>query len=128
MIRLFWANPLRYLGLTLASVVQVPAGSASIGAMSLTTDLTRDDGRPYFLWDEPLTIGELRARLAGPQEAERLRLLAKMLREARDSDVWLFVTPAEVADALPRIQRALGRRAAFWEWLIDGWRRDGLLA
>ena len=95
--------------------------------MSLTTDMTREDRRPYFLWDEPLTIAELRARLAGPDEAERLRLLGKMLREARDTDVWAFVTPDEVAAALPRLQRHLGRRRAFWEWLIAGWREDGLL-
>ena len=50
-----------------------------------------------------------------------------MLREARDIDVWTFVTPAEVAEALPRIERRLGRRAAFWRFLIDGWKKDGLL-
>jgi hypothetical protein len=50
-----------------------------------------------------------------------------MLREARDVDVWEFVTPEEVARRLPAIERRLGRRAAFWKWLIDGWRADGLL-
>lgn len=93
----------------------------------LSSDLTRDDVRPYFLWDEAITVGELRRRLAGDDEAERLRLLGKMLREARDTDVWDFVTPEEVAEVLPRIERALGRRRRFWVWLIDGWRADGLL-
>lgn len=31
----------------------------------LSSDLTRDDVRPYFLWDEAITVGELRRRLAG---------------------------------------------------------------
>jgi hypothetical protein len=53
--------------------------------------------------------------------------MAKLLREARDIDVWQFVTPEEVAAALPRIRHRLGRRRAFWEFLIEGWRRDGLL-
>lgn len=50
-----------------------------------------------------------------------------MLREARDIDVWQFVTPEEVARLLPRIGRYLGRRKSFWEFLIEGWRRDGLI-
>jgi hypothetical protein len=50
-----------------------------------------------------------------------------MLREARDIDVWAFVSPSDVAEALPRLQRRLGRRYEFWRWLIEGWRHDGLL-
>jgi hypothetical protein len=57
----------------------------------LTTDLDRGDARPYFLWDEDVTVDELRARLRGADGDERLRLLGKMLREARDIDVWRFV-------------------------------------
>ncbi len=94
----------------------------------LTSDMQSRDRRPYFLWDEDLTIGELRAVLVGPDGPARDRLLGKMLREARDIDVWHFVSPAEVARVLPRLGRRLGRRRAFWEFLIQGWRADGLLA
>jgi hypothetical protein len=80
------------------------------------------------LWDEDVSIDELRAILAGPDAARRDALLGKLLREARDSDVWSFVTPEEVARALPRLGRRLGRRRPFWEFLIEGWRADGLLA
>ena len=93
----------------------------------MTTDMTRGDLRPYFLWDEDVSIAELRAALAEPGP-RRDRLLGKMLREARDIDVWAFVTPAEVARDLPRLQRRVGRRLGFWTFLIEGWRRDGLLA
>jgi hypothetical protein len=93
----------------------------------LTLDLAREDARPYFLWDEDVSVAELRARLAGPDEDERSRLLAKLLREARDTDVWQFVSPEEVAAALPRLGRRLGRRRGFWEFLIAGWRKLGLL-
>ena len=93
----------------------------------LTVDLTQLDRWPYFLWDEDISIAELRAILRGPPGFNRDRALGKMLREARDIDVWQFVTPQEVAEALPRIERRLGRRAAFWRFLIDGWRNDGLL-
>lgn len=93
---------------------------------TLTTDMTRDDLRPYFLWDEDVSISELRAALAVPG-VRRDQLLGKLLREARDVDVWSFLTPAEVARDLPRLERRLGRRYGFWRFLIDGWRHDGLL-
>ena len=94
---------------------------------SLTADLAQSNARPYFLWDEDVSIEELRAALAGPDCYRRDVLVGKMLREARDIDVWLFVTPNEVARVLPRLGRRLGRRRAFWEFLIRGWRDDGLL-
>ncbi len=93
----------------------------------LTHDLSRDELRPYFLWDEDLSVAELRERLQQADEPERLRLLGKMLREARDLDVWEFVDPYDVAQVLPKLGRRLGRRRAFWEFLIEGWRADGLL-
>ncbi len=95
---------------------------------ALSVDLSDADGRPYFLWDEDVSVAELRRALEpGRDEQRRLRLLGKLLREARDVDVWRFVTPSEVADALPALGRRLGRRRPFWEFLINGWRQDGLL-
>lgn len=93
----------------------------------LTTDLSQGHLRPYFLWDEDVTVDELRRRLREGTPEERERLLGKMLREARDIDVWHFTTPSEVAAALPSIERRVGRRLPFWKFLIEGWRRDGLL-
>ena len=48
----------------------------------LSNDFTDEDKRPYFLWDEDLSLREFKARLFGPDPAERLRMLAKLLREA----------------------------------------------
>lgn len=93
----------------------------------LTTDMTEGDKRPYFLWDEDVSIDEFRRALRGHDEYTRLRLFGKMLREARDVDVWHFVTPAEVAVNLEQLRRRLGRRYGFWSFLIEGWREDGLL-
>jgi len=94
---------------------------------TLTTDLTRENSRPYFLWDEDTSIAELRAALTGTDENERQRLLGKMLREARDTDVWQFVSPKQVAAALPELSPHLGRRRAFWDYLIGRWRAHGLV-
>jgi hypothetical protein len=95
---------------------------------ALSVDLSDPNGRPYFFWDEDVSVAELHTALEpGGDEYARLRLLGKLLREARDVDVWHFVTPSEVAAALPALSRRLGRRRRFWEFLIEGWRDDGLL-
>lgn len=94
----------------------------------LTVDLRDAERRPYFLWDEDISVSELRVALQqGGNEHDRLRLAGKMLREARDIDVWQFLTPAAVAQLLPKLGRRLGRRERFWRFLIDGWRADGLI-
>jgi hypothetical protein len=87
----------------------------------------RADARPYFLWDEDVSIAELRSTIAGPASPLRDRLLGKMLREACDVDVWHFATPQQVALDFERLKRRLGRRYAFWSFLINGWRQDKLL-
>jgi hypothetical protein len=98
-----------------------------VAMRALTTDMANSQLRPYFLWDEDVSIGELRQVLAAPDSPRRDQLLAKMLREARDIDVWEFVRPLEIARVLERLRRRIGRRYSFWSFLIEGWRRHGLL-
>jgi hypothetical protein len=73
-------------------------------------------------------VQEIRRRLRTPSLPERDRLLGKILREARDTDVWKFTTPEEVAAAWPGLIAHLGRRRSSWEFLLDQWRKQGLLA
>ena len=96
-------------------------------AVPLSTDLDDSGAVPYFLWDEPMTVSELRRRLADGSRAERWRLLAKILREARDPEVWRFTSPQEVVEAWPQLVRHLGRRRAFWEYLLGAWEEQGLV-
>lgn len=98
-----------------------------MGAL-LTTRLDHDDAVPYFLWDHPMTLAELRRRLATGSRPEATRLLGKILREAKDPDVWLFTTPQAVQDQWEELSRHLGRRRAFWEYLLGRWRDEGLLS
>ncbi len=93
----------------------------------LSTQLDRDDTVPYFLWDEPMTVAELRRRLVTASAPESLRLLGKILREARDTDVWRFTTPEIVSARWKELSRHLGRRRRFWEYLLKQWRADGLI-
>jgi hypothetical protein len=93
----------------------------------LSTRLDDRDAVPYFLWDEPMTVRALETRLATASKPERLRLLGKILREARDPDVWRFTTPEAVRAEWTELAPHLGRRREFWEFLLDCWQRDGLI-
>ncbi|HPA49954.1 MAG TPA: hypothetical protein PLP50_00015 [Thermoanaerobaculia bacterium] len=94
---------------------------------ALSTRLDDPGAIPYILWDDPMTVSELEERLRTASEPERLRLVALILREARDADVWRFVTPEEVIRLWPRLAGRLGLRFAFWEFLLDRWKRLGLV-
>jgi hypothetical protein len=96
-------------------------------SVSLSTDLTDPSAVPYFLWDEPLTVAEFRRRLTASAPAEQIRLLAKLLREARDTDVWKFTSPEEVLQKWPALSLHLGRRRKFWEFLLGCWQKEGLI-
>lgn len=93
----------------------------------LSTDLDSPTSVPYFLWDAPMTVAELKKKLASASETERMRLLGKVLREARDSDVWQFTTPQELVETWDKIERHLGRRRGFWKFLVAQWQELGLI-
>ena len=91
-------------------------------------EMERDDAVPYFNWDVAVTNAEVRAALAGSDEDARVFWIARILSEARYADVWRYVSLRR--DVLPRWERLrpiLGRRRGYWEFLVDGWRADGLL-
>jgi len=87
----------------------------------LSLDLDDPGAVPYFLWDAPMTISELRSRLERAEQPERVRLLGKILREARDPDVWRFTTLEDVVALWPQLERYLGRRRGFWQFLLERW-------
>jgi len=91
----------------------------------LSSDLGDPEAFPYFLWDDPMTNRELRRRLETASPPERTRLLAKILREARDTDVWKYTTPEAVARSWSALSLHLGRRRGFWEYLLGQWARQG---
>ena len=74
-----------------------------------------------------MTVAELKRRLAEASAAEQTRLLSKILREARDTDVWKFTTPEEVGRRWNELAPQLGRRRGFWEFLLQRWREEKLI-
>lgn len=95
--------------------------------IAITTNLQDETRVPYFFWDRNVTVGELRAILAEVGHPERIPLLRVLLREARPDEVWTFVTPQAVVTEWERLAPGLGRRRAFWQWLLEQWRALGYL-
>jgi len=96
-------------------------------AKFLGTDVSDPDVIPYFTWDDPITVREIQERLRSGSETQRARLLGKILREARDTDVWAFTSPQMIARDWDKLSPHLGRRRSFWAWLLRQWREEGLL-
>ena len=105
-------------------VIDVSETGSGEGAQ-LSTNLEDPASVPYFLWDEPMTVAELQERLRTASRAEQTRLLAKILREARDTDVWRFTTPHQLARDWTKLSPRLGRRRAFWEFILRAWQDQG---
>ncbi len=62
----------------------------------LSSDVDDPRAVPYFLWDQPITVAELCGRLASPDPDVKAYWMVwgKLLREARDVDVWRFTSAA----------------------------------
>jgi hypothetical protein len=96
--------------------------------VQLTIEIEDPAAIPYFLWDEPMSVAQLKERLRSASHPERIRLLGKILREARDTDVWAFTTPEEIQQLWPELSIHLGRRRPFWEFLFQRWQSEGFFA
>ncbi|PYQ22632.1 MAG: hypothetical protein DMF79_05560, partial [Acidobacteria bacterium] len=81
---------------------------------------------PYFTVHDPMTLAEVRRRLGDASDPERDRLLALVLREAKDRDVWKLTTPEEVVGRWGQVEPHLGGRRGFWALRLDQWHEQGL--
>jgi hypothetical protein len=79
-------------------------------------------GRPYFLWDEDITLDVFRSRLADPDPEVRAYYLGKLMRQAKPDDVFSFATLRDIRDLFPLVVRYLGRTSDFWIWVLDQWK------
>ncbi len=83
--------------------------------------------KPWFLWDLDISEEEFQERLCHPDPDIRAQWQGRLMREANVSEVWTYLSLPEVLANWQRIARHLGRRRDFWQWLLDGWRSDGLI-
>lgn len=84
-------------------------------------------GRPYFLWDVEMTLDQFEQAIHERHSATRPYLIGKVMRQAKPDDALQFVTPQEIADLWPAIERYLGKTRPFWSWLLEQWERSGFI-
>ena len=82
-------------------------------------------GRPYFLWDDDMTVDAFRARVRDPDLEVRAYFVGKLMRQAKPDDVFTFVTLSEIQALFPHLERYLGNTREFWRWLLDRWSDGG---
>ena len=102
----------------------IPARPADV---SMTLDLLEEDKRPYFLWDEDLSVRQLRQKLASKDPSQWRYYAAKIMREARYEDVWRFLSLGRVSGSWDSLRPVLGRKRELWEFLFSVWKRHGLV-
>ena len=78
-------------------------------------------GRPYFLWDTDITETKFRELLAHGDHTLKSVLIAKLMRQAKPDDVFIYASEAEIRQLWPQLVPHLGRTRAFWEWLFAAW-------
>ena len=90
-------------------------------------DVSVSKDRPWFSWDVDVTEAVLRERLRHPDLRIRAQWQGHLMREATVREVWQRMTLDDVLENWDNIVRHLGRRRSFWEYLLNGWRKDGFL-
>ena len=95
---------------------------------NISLDTLDPDAVPYFNWDAAVTNAAVRGALSTGSENDKLFWISRIMREARYDDVWSYLSLRQ--DVLPRwetLRTRLGRRQAFWQFLIERWSQDGLV-
>lgn len=72
-----------------------------------------------------MTLEEFQEGLRNPDPDVRGYLVGKLMRQAKPDDVFSFVSPKEIRELWPKIERYLGRSRAFWTWLFERWDAQG---
>ncbi|MBI4872063.1 MAG: hypothetical protein HY814_10915 [Candidatus Riflebacteria bacterium] len=80
--------------------------------------LCDEKGRPYFLWDVDMTLETFQSRLSDPNPDVRAHAVGKLLRQARPDDALTLVSLTQIRRDWDRVLRHLGKRRAFWSWLM----------
>ena len=84
-------------------------------------------GRPYFLWDVDMTLDELTRQLAEADLPVRAYLTGKVMRQAKPDDALQFISAQQMADLWPHLEKHLGNKRDFWSWLLEEWKRRGMV-
>jgi len=93
----------------------------SILAPTPSARMTDASGRPYFLWDDDMSLETFQGMLRDPDPEVRSYFLGKLMRQAKPDDVFTFVSRQQTKEDWVRLERYLGNTHAFWQWLLSRW-------
>jgi hypothetical protein len=83
--------------------------------------LVDQQNRPYFLWDDDMTLTSFVEALRDPDPSVRGYFVGKLMRQAKPDDVFTFVGLGEIRALWAQVEPHLGPTRAFWTWLLDRW-------
>ncbi len=79
------------------------------------------DGRPYFLWDNDLSLEAWRALVDDVDPTVRLYWIGAALRQAKPDDAIVLLGRPVINWAVPQLVGRLGKQEGFWNWLVAKW-------
>lgn len=80
------------------------------------------------MWDYRLTVGQLKEILASGNDSQRIWLMAKIMRDARYTDVWKFMSLKDFLTHREHLMPKLGRHRGFWQFLYSRWIKYGIIS
>ena len=88
----------------------------------MTESTERAKQRPDFIWDYDLTEEDVRAILRGDNEYEKLWVMVRIMESARWSDIWKYLTIAEINHYWSQLYRRMRREVRdVWAWAMEVW-------
>ncbi|HOK41548.1 MAG TPA: hypothetical protein PLD27_10975 [bacterium] len=93
----------------------------------LTNDINDENKIPYFMWDYFLTNREIKEILKSDDENKKIWLIAKILRDAKFTDIWKLVDKKVLLKYWDKIYLRLGQQKQLWKFVIDKWFEYGFI-
>lgn len=90
-----------------------------------SSKMVDQEQRPYFLWDCDLDLEQFQQRLRSSNPEVRAYFIGKLMRQAKPDDVFEFVSARTIREMWPHLEKFLGNKRDFWEWLFSVWETQG---
>ena len=87
--------------------------------------VTHTRHRPYFFWDYDLSEEQVRDLVHNGSPTEKAWVIGRILEHAKWSDIWRYLTVADIRDSLPHIRFRRPEDRDLWAYAVDRWTRHG---
>jgi Asp-tRNA(Asn)/Glu-tRNA(Gln) amidotransferase B subunit len=86
------------------------------------------DRAPFIGWDLPGGDEQAARYLMDPDPDVRAWMRGRLLREVKPEEAIARLGAQTIAEELEQVSRYLGRKRAFWFWLVGEWRARGYVS